>query len=195
VSPVSSLVDRVWTVDLARHVGERVRLYGWLHHLRQLSSVSFLIVRDAKGLAQVVLDRPEALAALDGVYHESVLEVEGVVVAEPQAPGGIEIHAPEMSVITRASEPPPFDLFRPKLKAQLPAILDHAPVALRHPAQRAMFRLSAASMNGFRSVLRGPDQVTCLLQQHPQVAHYSGQLRGGPTRITHHSPNALPHPA
>jgi len=154
---VSPLFDRIWTVDLTGHIGERVRLSGWLHHLRQLSSVSFLILRDAKGLAQVVLDRPEALAALDGVYHESVLEVDGMVVTEPQAPGGIELHDPAITVITRASEPPPFDLFRPAIKAQLPAILDHAPVALRHPAQRAMFRLAAESMNGFRSVLRGHD--------------------------------------
>jgi nondiscriminating aspartyl-tRNA synthetase len=157
VSPVSPLFERLWTTDLTQHVGERVQLSGWLHHLRQLSSVSFLILRDAKGLAQVVLDRPEALAALEGVYHESVLAVEGLVVAEPQAPGGIEIHDPAITVITRASEPPPFDLFRPKLKAQLPAILDHAPVALRHPAQRSLFRLSAESMNGFRTVLRGHD--------------------------------------
>lgn len=155
--PVSSVSDRIWTADLKAHVGERVRLAGWLHHLRQLSSVSFLILRDAKGVAQIVLDRPEALAALDGLYHESVLAVEGVVVAEPQAPGGIEVHDPAITVIARASEPPPFDLFRPRIKAQLPAILDHAPVALRHPVQRSMFRLAAESMNAFRTVLRGLD--------------------------------------
>src|SRR5438045_9058516 len=47
-------VERIWTTDLSRHVGERVRLAGWLHRLRQLSGVSFLILRDGKGLAQIV---------------------------------------------------------------------------------------------------------------------------------------------
>src|SRR5262249_49574042 len=38
-------------------------------------------------------------------------------------------------------------------------ILDHAPIALRHPRLRATWRLAAASMEGFRSTLRGLDFV------------------------------------
>jgi len=63
-----------------------------------------------------------------------VIGVAGVVVAEPQAPGGVEIHDPAVTVISEADEAPPFDLYRPVIKAQLPTILDNAPVALRHPA-------------------------------------------------------------
>jgi nondiscriminating aspartyl-tRNA synthetase len=36
----------------------------------------------------------------------------------------------------------------------LPTILDHAAVGLRHPRQRAIFRLAAASAEGFRRTLR-----------------------------------------
>jgi nondiscriminating aspartyl-tRNA synthetase len=72
----------------------------------------------------------------------------------PQAPGGVEVHQPVVEVLAPASAPPPFDLFRPTLAAQLPTILDHAPLALRHPRQRALFRLAAASMSGFRATLR-----------------------------------------
>jgi nondiscriminating aspartyl-tRNA synthetase len=39
------------------------------------------------------------------------------------------------------------------LKEQLPTILDHAPVALRHPAERAKLELAAASIAGFRAAL------------------------------------------
>jgi nondiscriminating aspartyl-tRNA synthetase len=48
---------------------------------------------------------------------------------------------------------PPFDLFRPDVSATLPVILDHAPVALRHPKLRAPFTLASASAAGFRSTL------------------------------------------
>ncbi len=144
------MLDRIWTTELADHVGQRVRLAGWLHHIRELSNVGFLILRDGKGLAQVVIENG-ALAAFN---HESVIEVEGLIVAEPQAPGGYELHDPMITVLNPASDEPPVDLYRPNLKAQLPTLLDYAPVALRHPRQRALFQLSSAAMDGFRSTLR-----------------------------------------
>ena len=152
-------MERVWSSDIGRHVGERVQVAGWLHRLRRLSNVSFLILRDAKGLAQIVIEDPELAARLDAIERESVLAVEALVVAQPQAPGGVELHEPRIEVISAACAPPPFDLFRPTIAAQLPTMLDHAPVALRHPRQRAFFRLSAALMAGFRATLQGLDFV------------------------------------
>ncbi|HWQ12169.1 MAG TPA: aspartate--tRNA(Asn) ligase [Roseiflexaceae bacterium] len=147
-------MERIRTTEIGAHVGERVLLAGWLHRLRQLSNVSFLILRDGYGLAQVVVEDPALVARLAALPAESVLAVEGEVVAEPQAPGGVEVHRPAVTVLAEAAEPPPFDLFRPTIKAQLPTILDYAPLALRHPRHRAIFRLAAASMAGFRQTLR-----------------------------------------
>jgi nondiscriminating aspartyl-tRNA synthetase len=152
-------MERIWTIELGRHVGKQVRLAGWLHRLRRLSNVSFLILRDGKGLAQIVIEDEALAEQLAQLHNETVLMVEGVVVAQPQAPSGVEVHQPRCEVISAASTPPPFDLFRPVLKAQLPTILDHAPIALRHPRQRALFKLSAASMSGFRAALRAMDFV------------------------------------
>ncbi len=152
-------MERIWTTELRQHAGQRVRLAGWLHRLRQLSHVSFLILRDGQGLAQVVINDAEQAAWLAHVHPETVLLVEGNVVAEPQAPGGVELHQPQIEVLAPAVAAPPFDMFRPNLKAQLPTILDHAPLALRHPRQRALFRLSAAAMEGFRATLRSRNFV------------------------------------
>jgi nondiscriminating aspartyl-tRNA synthetase len=151
-------MERIWTTQLEAHAGKIVRLNGWLHRLRRVGSIGFLVLRDAKGTAQVVVEDQAELDRLSRLPHESVLEVEGRVTAEPQAPGGFEIHEPRLTILVEATAPP-FDLFRPTLKAQLPTILDHAPVALRHPRLRASWRLAAASMEGFRSTLRGLDFV------------------------------------
>jgi nondiscriminating aspartyl-tRNA synthetase len=146
-------VERIWTTGIGEHLGERVALAGWLHRLRRLSHVTFLILRDAKGLAQIVVE-DEALAThLAELHNESVLRVEGTVRAEAQAPGGVEVHDPIVQVIT-PSEPPPLDIFRPTIKAPLPTILDFAPLTLRHLRHRSLFQLAAASMQGFRSTLR-----------------------------------------
>jgi nondiscriminating aspartyl-tRNA synthetase len=116
-------------------------------------------VRDAKGLAQVVIDDPHVVEQLALLPAESVLAVEGMVVSQAQAPGGVEIHQPVIEVIAAASAPPPFDLFRPAIAAHLPTILDHAPLALRHHRHRAYFQLSAALLSGFRASLRAMDFV------------------------------------
>ena len=146
-------MERIYSSQLAAHAGERVLVQGWLHRLRQLSNVAFLIVRDAHGLAQVVVDQPALAERLAAMHPETVLSVAGLAVAEPQAPGGVEIHAPEVVVLAEAAAAPPFELHRPALQAQLPTMLDHAPLALRHPRQRALFRMASASMAGFRAVL------------------------------------------
>ena len=141
-------MERIYTSELSRHVGERVLLAGWLHHQRRLSRLTFLLLRDARGIAQVVVET-EPLRW----QPETVLEVEGTVVATPEAPGGVELHDPELRVVAETAEPPPIELRRPHLKEQLPTILDHAPVALRHPRERAKHRIAAAALAGYRAAL------------------------------------------
>jgi nondiscriminating aspartyl-tRNA synthetase len=147
-------MSRIYTTQLSSFSGERVQLAGWLHRFRQLGNISFLILRDAQGLAQIVIEEPALREQIAALYNESVLTVEGLVVAVPQAPGGYEVHAPKIEVLGQSHTPPPFDMFRPTIQAQLPTMLDFAPLALRHPRQRAIFRLGSATMEGFRSTLR-----------------------------------------
>ncbi|HEY6029326.1 MAG TPA: aspartate--tRNA(Asn) ligase [Gaiellaceae bacterium] len=138
---------RILSDELALHAGERVQLAGWVHATRDLGSVSFVVLRDRRGTAQIVLDEPL------GLELESVVEVEGTATAAPQAPGGVEVREASFRVLSEAVAPPPVELRRPELKEQLPTILDHASVALRHPRRRALFELAAAAVAGFRSAL------------------------------------------
>jgi nondiscriminating aspartyl-tRNA synthetase len=156
---MARVTARIWSTDLAAHTGEHVEVAGWLHRFRRLSRVSFLILRDAKGLVQVVLDDPALVERLSALPNETVLRVEGEAVAVPQAPGGVEVHHPTAEVVSVPSAPPPFDLYRPTLNVQLPTLLDSAAVALRHPRHRALFHVSAASVAGYRAALRARDFV------------------------------------
>ena len=146
-------MERVLAAELSAHVGERVRMAGWLHHQRQLAQVAFLLLRDRSGIAQMVLTERESRDTIAELLGESVVEVEGSVVANEQAPGGVELVDPAVDVLTTPAEAPPFELRRPKLNAQLPTLLDHAAVSLRHPARRALAQIAAASASGFRDVL------------------------------------------
>jgi nondiscriminating aspartyl-tRNA synthetase len=146
-------MERILAAQLREHVGERVRIAGWLHRRRQLSRVTFLVVRDRTGLSQVVVGDRDLAQRAAALEHETVVSVIGRAVAAEQAPGGVEIHEPEIEVVAAPAEPPPLELWRPTLAAQLPTRLDLAPLALRHPRERATFAIAAASIAGFRGAL------------------------------------------
>lgn len=146
-------MTRTYASELPHHVGQTVALSGWLHRLRRLRQVSFLILRDRTGFAQIVIEDPLVVSLVDQLPLESVVQVTGVAQAVEQAPHGVEIHHPTVNIISPALEPPAFDLFRPLIKAQLPTQLDHAPVALRHTRLSSTWKLAATAMAGFRETL------------------------------------------
>jgi nondiscriminating aspartyl-tRNA synthetase len=138
---------RVLSTELAGRAGARVTMAGWVHATRRLGALSFLVLRDRGGLAQIVSQEPLELPP------ETVVEVDGVAVSAAQAPGGVELHEPSFRILSKPAEPIPIELRRPVLKETLPTILDFAPVAWRHPRERAKLELAAASLVGFRRVL------------------------------------------
>jgi nondiscriminating aspartyl-tRNA synthetase len=142
------MISRILAADLPGHVGEQVKIAGWVHRRRVLKSVTFLVVRDRSGLAQVVLPSEGTVPP-----EETVVEVQGMVLANPQAPGGAELTEPVVTLLSEPAKAPPFDLYRPQVTATLPTILDNAAVALRHPRLRAQFEITAASVAGFRKTL------------------------------------------
>jgi len=146
-------MQRVLTRELAQHINERVKIAGWVHSIRQLSKVNFLSVRDATGFAQIVVDSKPQMQMLSKLHVESVIEVQGKVVAEKSAPGGFEIHAPEIRVISEVKEAVPFPINKGSLNVTLDTFLDYAAYGLRHPDKRAIFRIAAEIMRGFRNHL------------------------------------------
>ena len=141
------------TVEAREHVGERVEVRGWLHNVRRLGGETFVVVRDGWGTIQAVTEDEADLAPLAGLALESVVALRGRVTANAQAPGGLELQQPAITVITPVADAPPLPLHKRQLNAALPTLLDHAVVLNRHPARRAVFRLSAAAMAGFRATL------------------------------------------
>lgn len=149
-------LSRILTSEIRQHLGEEVRLMGWLHRLRALGGVNFLVLRDRAGIAQAVLDK-EATMPLHGLLPETVLELTGTVQRADQAPSGHELVKCRVNVISPVTEATPFELNKNKVKASLPVFLDHAVVGHRALEHRAILALSSGVMAGFRETLRGKD--------------------------------------
>lgn len=96
------------------HVGETVRLSGWLHRRRDHGGVMFIDLRDHYGLTQIVFNPGSAgFATVERLRAESVITVEGKVVARDAdlvnanlATGEIEVVGGAVSVQSEAAELP-----------------------------------------------------------------------------------------
>src|SRR5690606_35822464 len=96
------------------HVGQTVRLSGWVHRVRDHGGLLFIDLRDHFGLTQIVADPDSpAFKTAERVRGEWVIRVDGEVKARAAdvinsnlATGEIEIHAQEIEVLSQASELP-----------------------------------------------------------------------------------------
>ncbi|SOB87559.1 aspartyl-tRNA synthetase [Sphingomonas guangdongensis] len=98
----------------SEHVGEAVRLSGWVHRKRDHGGVLFVDLRDHYGITQVVADADSpALPMLEAARVESVITIDGEVKARsagtvnPNLPTGeIEVFARGVTVQSPAQELP-----------------------------------------------------------------------------------------
>ena len=98
------------------HIGQIVKLAGWVHRRRDHGGVTFLDLRDRFGLVQVVANpttSPAAHQALDAVRIEWVVQVEGTVrerpagAENPNLPTGeIEVEIHQVKILNPAKTPP-----------------------------------------------------------------------------------------
>jgi len=100
----------------AAHARQRVRLGGWVHRRRDLGGLVFVDLRDRAGLVQVAFgpgwSPPDVLARAGGLGSETVVVVEGEVVARPPdmrnselATGDVEVHAAQLEILGPAVTP------------------------------------------------------------------------------------------
>ena len=101
--------------DLNRgHVGNEVRLSGWVHRVRDHGGVLFIDLRDHYGITQVLCDGDSpAFAALEKVRAEWVVRIDGRVKARDASlvnakipTGEIEVYVAGVEVLGQADELP-----------------------------------------------------------------------------------------
>lgn len=147
----------------AEHVGTTVTLTGWVDRRRDHGGVAFVDLRDASGIAQVVI-RDEAVA--HGLRAEYVLQVTGEVCRRPEgnenphlATGEIELVAHDVVVLNEAA-PLPFQVSS-SLDETVgeEARLKHRYLDLRRPAPSRAIRLRAKVNQAARAVLDAQDFV------------------------------------
>jgi aspartyl-tRNA synthetase len=155
--------ERMYTADAAP--GDTVTVAGWVHELRDLGGIAFLIVRDTSGKIQVKLEKDEmddelVETGLD-VARESVVKIVGDVKEEPRAPTGVEIVPTDIEVIAEAETQLPLDPSG-KVDAELPTRLDNRTLDVRRDESKAIFEIRSEVLRAVREEFRsfGSTEIT-----------------------------------
>ncbi|WP_091035375.1 aspartate--tRNA ligase [Microbacterium oxydans] len=147
----------------AEHIGQTVTLSGWVDRRRDHGGVAFIDLRDASGIAQVVI-RDEEIA--HPLRNEFVLKVTGEVSRRPEGnanpnlpTGEIELIATDVEVLNE-SAPLPFQVSTAVADTETvgeEARLKYRYLDLRRPAQAANLRLRSNVYKAIRDVLHAED--------------------------------------
>ena len=149
---------RTHTADASS--GDTVTVAGWVHEIRDLGGIAFLILRDGTGEIQIKFEKEEMAddlvdTALD-VHRESVISVTGDVEEEERAPTGVEIVPDEIDVIAEADPELPLDPSG-KVDAEISTRLDNRTLDLRKADVKAIFEIRAEMLRSVRDAFRALD--------------------------------------
>lgn len=134
------------------HRNETVQVSGMVHAKRPVGGgLTFLKLRKRDGLLQCTCGERVDVSK---VPEESAVVVTGRLREELRAPGGVELVAEGIEVLSRPAAVMPVPIPKAKLNVNLDTELGLRPVVLRHLRERSVFRVQECLGRAFRDYLR-----------------------------------------
>ncbi len=152
---------RTLTNELSAHIGETIRIEGWLHKKRLLGGLNFITLRDRRGVAQTKIDNKDELEKLRGLQIGTVLALTGTVAADERAPGGAELHDVVVEVLVPVTEEPPIEIDKPisHKSENLDTLFDYRVLNVRNLQEQKIFKVRASLTRYLREYLTGEEFV------------------------------------
>ena len=143
--------------ELKGMTGKEVSLRGWVHDVRVLGGISFVLLRNSSGIVQLAAPKKAVSAELSevvaGLHQEDVIECTGTVKESKAARMGFEVVPSSVTVVSRSAAPLPLDP-RGVTSASLDTRLEWRSLELRRPETTAVFKIENALVQGFEGYLQ-----------------------------------------
>lgn len=174
---------RVLSSEAVSKVGKKVELAGWIRLRRDHGKLIFLDLRDGEGIIQLVISPRASEGAYNSaqeLHSEDVIEVSGTVKKRPAGTvnkelktGEVEVEVTSIKLVSKA-EALPIDMGAEELNLELPTLLDHRSLTLRHPKIASIFKIQETVVASFRETAKN---LGCTEIFVPNIA--SGASEGG----------------
>lgn len=143
-------MERTYVNQLSGQIGSEAQLFGWAQTIRDQGNIKFIVLRDITGVVQVVVkNSSEAFETAQNLHQESVIQVNGIVKKEEQAPGGIEIEAAEIKILSESNPELPIQVVEKTGEADQQVRLDWRWIDLRKPEKALIFKVWTAMEQAF----------------------------------------------
>lgn len=144
-------MERTLIRELRNNFSNTVKLQGWVHRVRKLGKLAFLILRDRTGVVQCVVNTKSI--DIKGLKIESVIELTGEVQKKEGSETEFEIWVKSLTSISIVHEDLPIEINKEDLEANIDTILNNRVLSLRNPKINAVFKVQAALAHGFQTFL------------------------------------------
>lgn len=153
-------MDRYYSSEIKPDMaGKEVRILGWVHDVRDLGGIKFILLRDTKGVVQITITKNASdtiKQIADFLTKESVIEVKGHIKGFKSAPNGFEIIPSSIGIISASASPVPIDVVG-KVKANLDTYLNNRSLSLRILKYHSVFRIQSKIVEFMEDYLRKND--------------------------------------
>lgn len=146
---------RTLAKDVAGQIDQSVTVKGWLHKKRLLGGLNFINIRDRSGLVQVLVEKGDEVEKLRGLQIGTVLEITGTSFKDDRAPGGAEIHDPEITVLVPVTDEPPIEVDKPisHKSENLDTLFEFRVLNIRNLQEQKIFKIRADLTHYIREFL------------------------------------------
>ena len=148
-------MKRIMINELNNYINEKVKIKGWIHRIRKLKAITFIILRDRTGLVQCVVNNKEINVEVTKL--ESVVEFIGTVIESKNSLNPFEVSVEKFSIINSSIEELPIEINKENLEINLDTMLNNRMLSLRHEKVNAIFKIQNIIVEGFREFLNNED--------------------------------------
>ncbi len=146
-----------YSADIGPEIdGQEVVVFGWVHEIRDLGGLRFLILQDKTGQLQITIHRHKVAADVvekaESLQKQYTIGIKGIVKKMGKAPRGAEIVPTEMRIFSISQQPLPLDITG-RTKAEIDVRLDARVLDLRREENQAIFRIQHTALDAARSFL------------------------------------------
>ncbi|MEM4237367.1 MAG: aspartate--tRNA(Asn) ligase [Candidatus Nitrosocaldaceae archaeon] len=127
-------------------IGKRVRVAGWISDIRELSTITFLIINDIYGPIQIISSN------INKIPKQSIIAVDGIVQRSRSKTMPLEIKAERIDLLAEAVHPLPLDPSG-RIDSSLDVRLDARALDLRNINTRAIFKIRHHALQSIRTTL------------------------------------------
>ena len=120
-------------------IGQEVILGGWVEDLRKMGKMTFITLRDATGITQIILT-DDVMKSIDDITRQSVVRVTGKIQDTKARDFEGEIKASEINVLARAVHPLPIDPIG-RLESHIDNRLNSRALDMRNQKTASIFKI------------------------------------------------------